>query len=308
MTAHEPIGSVNIVMDMDPKGVDPAANGPAKPVHVSAQGENAAVGILLSHFQPQPLLDVWRFVAAHPERADYAHDFEAFKSVINGLIADRLALDESLMVGKLDFSAASGMIEVEGGEAKLGVVSNGAESGFSEHFAAKSIKLPEGLVPPMFAAVTPTSFDAGFKATGFDIVSAAKEWAADVKADADGLTLSDADQAKVSAALMQSRPIVIDIEPSHILGPSLDVALEGKVTIDKKKPSGVITIKVKNFDQTVQAIQALDPEARQKLVPVIAMAKGLAKPGPDGALVWVAEMGRDSVMKINGLPLGKAPL
>ena len=43
-------------------------------------------------------------------------------------------------------------------------------------------------------------------------------------------------------------------------------------------------------------------------VPVLAMAKGLAKTEGDGALTWVGELGADGAMTVNGLPLGKAPL
>jgi hypothetical protein len=43
------------------------------------------------------------------------------------------------------------------------------------------------------------------------------------------------------------------------------------------------------------------------LLPVVAMAKGLAKADPDGVLTWVGELGDDRIMKVNGLPLGKAP-
>ena len=40
---------------------------------------------------------------------------------------------------------------------------------------------------------------------------------------------------------------------------------------------------------------------------MVAMAKGLAKSEADGVLTWVAEVGLDKVVKINGLPLGKLP-
>jgi hypothetical protein len=43
------------------------------------------------------------------------------------------------------------------------------------------------------------------------------------------------------------------------------------------------------------------------LVPLVAMVKGLAKSDPDGVMTWVCEIGDDRVMKVNGLPLGKAP-
>jgi hypothetical protein len=39
----------------------------------------------------------------------------------------------------------------------------------------------------------------------------------------------------------------------------------------------------------------------------LALAKTLAKTDSDGALTWVAEYGVDGSIKVNGLPLGKAP-
>ena len=43
------------------------------------------------------------------------------------------------------------------------------------------------------------------------------------------------------------------------------------------------------------------------MVPVLAMAKGLARRSPTERWSWIGEWARDRVMKVNGLPLGKAP-
>jgi len=307
-TLNEPVGGLSIVVDLDPKGLDPKTKAPAKPVHISAKGENGVVNVAMKDFQPAPLLDAWRFAVAHPERADYARDFDALKSIVGAVIADRLTIEETFALEKLSFNTETGPVTVEGGKFAVGGVNAGADSGFSEHFSARALKLPDGMVPSMYAAVIPTAFDIGFKATGFDVPSAAQEWFADAKLAGDGPVLSPEDQSKVSAKLMQSRPIVVDIEPSHLTAPSLDIAFEGKVTIESGKPYGAITIKVRDFDKTAQAVQALGQDAQQKLVPMIAMAKGLGKQNPDGTMVWVGELGRDHVMKINGLPLGKSPM
>jgi hypothetical protein len=307
-TINEPIGTFDLVMDVDPKGVDPNTKGPAKPTHVSAKGAGGAVVIAMKDFQPQPLLDVWKFMVAHPERADYARDVDALKSVVKSAIADRLTLDEQVSLDTLGFSTEAGPVALEGIGLGFTAVSNGAESGFGEHLSAKTLRLPDGLVPPVFAAVTPTAFDVGFKASGFDVAAAADEWFANANFAGDGPVVSAADQSKVTAKLTQSRPIVVDILPSHVAAPSLDIAFEGKVTIEKGKPTGSITLKMRDFDKTAKALQALGPEAEQKLVPVLAMAKGLGKTQPDGAMVWVGEVGKDQVMKVNGLPLGKSPL
>jgi hypothetical protein len=306
-TVNEKLGSFNFVMDVDPKGVDPATGGPGKAVHVSAQGGAGAVDASLADFQPAPLLDAWRFAVAHPERADYARDFDALKPVLTALAADHFAFLESLKVDKLNVNTEVGPVSIEGAAAAIGFANKGADSGFSERLAARSLKLPEGLAPAIYAPVIPTSFDIGFNAHGFDVEGAVQEWLAHAKLDGDGPPLSEDDRAKVSDRLVGGRPIVVDILPSHVEGPSLNLAFEGQVTIDQSKPVGAVTIKLRDFDKTAKAVQGLGPEAEQKLTPVMAMAKGLGKAGADGALVWVCSLGADRVMKVNGLPLGKAP-
>ena len=37
------------------------------------------------------------------------------------------------------------------------------------------------------------------------------------------------------------------------------------------------------------------------------MAKGLAKTESDGSLSWLVELGENRSIKINGVPLGRAP-
>jgi hypothetical protein len=73
------------------------------------------------------------------------------------------------------------------------------------------------------------------------------------------------------------------------------------------KPTGSVTIHLKDFDKTMAAVKAAGPEIEKQAAPVIAMAKGLAKTDPDGTLTWVAEAGADGSIKVNGLPLGKMP-
>jgi hypothetical protein len=73
------------------------------------------------------------------------------------------------------------------------------------------------------------------------------------------------------------------------------------------KPSGKITITAKNFDNTVTAIKGVTALATPQMLAGLTMAKGLGKAGADGATVWVVEYAVDGAIKLNGLPLGKAP-
>ena len=103
--------------------------------------------------------------------------------------------------------------------------------------------------------------------------------------------LTPEDRKKVSARLVGWKPIV-DRHPALAChGPSLNLAFEGKATIDNTQPTGSVTIRCE-----FRRDGAGDPEPRAgrraKLVPVIAMAKGLGKAGADGAMVWVCDIGR----------------
>jgi hypothetical protein len=302
-TLSEPFGSMNFTMDVDPKAV----GGAAKPVRASAQAEGGEISATLADFEPGPLLDAWRFAVAHPERADVARDFDALKRVVTALVGDSFTVAEKGKLAKLDITTQFGATSIEGAEFGFGAVNGGVDTGFSERFAARAIKLPEALVPAAFAPILPTSFDIGFKASGFDIAAAAQEWLADAKLDGDGPVMSEADQRKVTQKLVGGRPIVVDILPSHIAGPSLNIAFQGRVTIEMSHPVGAVTITVRDFDKTVEAVQGLDPASAQELAPAVVAAKALGKPGPDGSLVWICVLGHDRVIKVNGMPLGAAP-
>ena len=124
----------------------------------------------------------------------------------------------------------------------------------------------------------------------------------------DGPPISADDKAKITAKLIGPDGVVIDIPPSHIVAPQLDLAFEGRVVYKAGKPTGAVTLHMRNFDQTQAALKALGADAQKKVAPMLATAKALAKKDSDGSLMWVAELGADGVMKVNGLPLGKSPL
>ena len=116
-----------------------------------------------------------------------------------------------------------------------------------------------------------------------------------------------ADSAKVSAALIGGRPIKVALAPSHVVAPAVDADLQGDLTYAAGKASGAVTVRMRGFDKTMNAVKALGPEVALKALPALAMAKGLAKTETDGALSWLIELGDDRSIKVNGLPLGKAP-
>jgi hypothetical protein len=109
------------------------------------------------------------------------------------------------------------------------------------------------------------------------------------------------------AALLGPGPMRLEVAPSHIVAPAIDADFQGAVRYTVGKASGQMTLRVRRFDKTMAAIKAMGPEIQVKAMPALAMAKGLAKTDGDGSLSWVVELSEDRSIKVNGIPLGKAP-
>jgi hypothetical protein len=111
----------------------------------------------------------------------------------------------------------------------------------------------------------------------------------------------------VSEKFVGGRPILVEIEPSRLVTQDLDLAFDGKITINGGERTGTLKITLRDFAKTEQALQALPPQMAQQMTPALAMAKGLATAEPDGSLVWICSIGHDHMIKVNGLPISKAP-
>lgn len=305
---RQSIASMAMSMAIDLKAANPEANPDAKPVNFSVAAGPSDISVKLDGAKPGPLLDLWAYLVAHHARSEIAADEPAFKALLTAALAAQTAVGEDFGMQKLSVQTSQGAFTFDGAKFGLTLAAAGPASRFEQHYAATGFTLPPGLVPAPFQDFVPSSFDLGFKVTGFDLTAAGTEAIADMHLAGDGPPLSQDDKAKISAKLLGAGPVIIDISSSHVLAPQLDVSFEGQIRYLGPQSTGTVTLHARNFDQAAAAaLKAAGPEGEKKLVPVIAMAKGLAKTDPNGVMTWVGEIGDDHVMKVNGLPLGKAP-
>ena len=303
---HEDIASIAGAFTITPGGAEPKPD--AKPIKSNVHVDKALVDIALDGVKTHPLLDLWAFAVAHPTRPELAANEAAFKDLLRAALPGAYKLSETFAMGAISVEAPQGVFKAASGKGAIATSGAGAANAFEEHFAVDGLTLPPGLAPPQFAALIPSAVDIGFKVSGYDLQAGAKEAINDMHLAGDGPVISTDDSPKVSAKFKSGGPIVVEISPSHIVAPQLDLAFEGKVSWDGAKPVGAVTVHVKNFDKTVAALKALGPMASPQMLGGLTMAKGLAKTEADGTLTWVGEMGADGQMKVNGLPLGKAPM
>ncbi len=303
-TMQESVADLGVSLATTPNG---AKAGPdAKPVTMVAHIDKATVDATLDGLKSRAALDLWAFLVAHPSRPELAANEAALKTLLTNALASELKVDENIGLQRITVRTPLGVVAIDA--AKIGVGgAAGAAGAFEEHFTVDGLSAPPGLVPAMYRNFFPTSLDIGFKASGFDVPAASAEAIADMHLAGDAPPISAEDNAKVWAKLIGAGPVIVDVPPSRLVAPHLDIAFEGQVRYQAAKPTGTFTVHMRNFEKTQAALKGLGPETEKKMAPVLAMAKGLAKSGGDGALTWVGELGADGMMKVNGLPLGKAP-
>ena len=306
LESHGGGGAMSVSIVVDPSA-NPKAKPDAKPVNIKVDADKLDAAVQVDGLKIKPFFELWAFLVAHATRPELAADEAKLKTLALAAVSSQLTLSESLGMPKMTVKSEIGDIGLGGLKVAFALASTGPTSKYETHISVTSLSLPPGLLPPAYASLIPTSFDVGAKVGGFDATAAGIEAINDMHLAGDGDPISTADSAKVMAKLTSVGPVTIDIPSSHVVAPKLDVTFEGKITYDKGKPAGMLKVRVKDFDKTIAAAKALGADAEKQIVPVAAMAKGLAKTEADGTLTWVAEVGADKVIKVNGLPLGKAP-
>ncbi len=281
---------------------------PAKdgaPVSASGRFDKVAFHLGADGLKTLKVFDLASLLSAH--RADLAAHEAELKGLLKDLAAPGLKLAEGGEASKLMVSSPYGAIALAGVKFAVGVANGGPRSAIEATVAAEGLSLPVALAPPAAADLTPSKIDLTATLTGFDIAAGANEAIADMKLGGPGPVVSDEDSAKAAAALLGAGPLQIQLAPSHVVAPALDADLQGALQWTENRASGRMTIRMRGFDKTMAAVEALGPEVAAKSVPMLAMAKGLARTESDGSLSWLVELASDRSIKVNGVPLGKAP-
>ena len=276
-----------------------------KSVNSSGRLENAAFNVGVDRLNSRRLFDVVSLLSEH--RDDLAQHEAELKDLLRPLASPGLRFVEGGEASKLLVGSPLGAIALSSAKFGLGLSNAGPDSAVDATVSAEGLSLPVGLAPPNAAELTPSKVDLAFTLKGIDFAAAAGQAIDSLHLGGPGPAISDADSAKISAALLGAGPVKIVLAPSHVVAPAIDSDVQGEVTYAAGKTSGAVTLRVRDFDKTMNAIRALGPEIAAKSLPMVAMAKGLAKTESDGALSWLIEVGDDRSIKVNGVPLGKAP-
>ena len=303
-------GAVSTLVKEDISDIGFKATGMGRndaPVNVSGRSDKALIDIGVDGFKSRKLFDLWGLLASHTSRADLAPHEAELKALLRDLAAPGLKFAEGIEAQKTLVTASIGAITLADAKYRLGLANAGPQSSVSLDVSAEGLSLPVGLFPPGAGDLTPSKIDVSATLKGVDLAAAANTWVDALSLRGDGPVMTDADADKVEAALLSAGPIRIEFAPSHVIAPAVDADFSGAVRLDHGKPDVAMTVHMRGFDKTMAAVKALGPDVASKVMPALALAKGLGKSESDGSLTWLVELGPDRSMMVNGIPFGKAP-
>lgn len=191
------------------------------------------------------------------------------------------------------FGAAAAAVDVALG----GLVRDGL---FREGISVTGLTMPPGLLPDWAAGLVPEDASIGFEVTGFDLATPAA-----TLLPALDLTSPDLiDPAVLDSVLPQLLPtgaVTISVLPGGTKAPLYTLTYEGTMQAGPgTMPTGRAMVTMTGMDAVIESLNAGGLTAQDGIGPALAMARGMARPGADGALVWEIDATVPGTLLING--------
>jgi hypothetical protein len=116
---------------------------------------------------------------------------------------------------------------------------------------------------------------------------------------------SPIDEAMSEALLMAFLPegeVDITIAPGQISNDLYALNYEGAMSVGPMgTPAGSATISAKGLDLVMEKLAGAPDDIKGQAIPIMALAKGMAKAGDDGALVWDIDARQPGKVLVNGV-------
>ena len=292
------VASVHSIASLTETIVGAPADGSAPTALTYSVGAGAGEATLAG-LRAKEIAEIWKYLVAHGDEAPIPHEFDE-------KLRAALPLWKDLkVVGKLSdvaLKAPFGQAQVKSVGETIGLSGLTAPATGEFGVQVDGLTIDSSQAPAWAAKLTPASlaFDLKFAGGGFD---RAAQIALDDPSFAASGDLSPEAQDKIDAALLGGDP-KLTLAPGRLSTPTLDLAFEGEASAVAGALRGRFTVSADGLDKALALLQEIagaDSDAEAAILS-LTYAKGLAKPGPDGRLVWIIEFeGAD--VTVNGSPL-----
>lgn len=282
----------------------PASDG-MPPMSMGYTVESASQTGTMTGLRPDPLYKAVAWFVAHPT----VEAKEANKAGLKDILAAGLPYF-STVTGDLtakNIAIASPMGEIGFDEALVNIEVNGAvaEGKLREGITLTGLRLPAGLVPDWAAPILPQKMKFDFQVSDFDAAAGVTTLLElfDLPAGAEP---DAAFEAKLMAAFLPGNSVSIGLNPGYLAGDGYELTYEGNIAVpmgDMPMPTGTAVITLTGIEKLQAALAAAPQDVQGQAMMGIGMAQGMAKPGPNGELVWEIDASTPGSLSVNGMPM-----
>ena len=280
----------------------PGAPG-APAADVTIEAESYGGDATLTGFDPAAFYKLIAWFVAHPSKEAIKADQAGLKA----LLTEGMPFFQNINItGGMQnatittpvgvFNVATVGIDMEAN----GLVDDGL---FREGITLSGLTIPDGLAPEWSAGLVPEDLAFDVTVSGFNAASpvAAVIAAFDLtKPEPIDPTM----QGSLMAAFMPNGAVDIELAPGSVSSDMYNLTYEGAMTAGPgSMPVGKATVTMTGMEAVLAALQAAPPEVSGQIVPVLGMAKGMATPGEEGALVWDIDASVPGTLMVNGTDL-----
>ena len=269
------------------------------PVEFSYAVPSSALDLHIDKLPALKLLDLWAFLVAHPDREALKASQDDLRVLVKAALPLMGGLKESGSAQGLTVKTQLGDFAARSFGGSLDIVDPAGTGKVVSTLTIDGLSVPTATLPAWSTGFLPTSIDLRPTVTGLHIDEATRVLVDDFDVK-DGLT---PEQSTAIGHVAWPGDGKLVLAPSRITSGLLDIRFEGEATIGPT-PVGRVTVTATGLDKAIATLQdaaSADPTAGQALTGLVT-AKNLAKPNPDGSLVWVIEASGNAVT-VNGAPL-----
>jgi hypothetical protein len=283
-----------------------AADGSAPAMDFTLSSPEGTQAISYSGVRMQALNDLLAWAVAHDSPEKLVSGQAELKDKLRAALPvfGRIAGETTMKEVALNSIIGSFAVAQLGVSAEMnGIVADGR---LREKFTFTGLRVPQELVPQWAAGLVLSNFSVDVNVSGFNLAAPAA-MIIDKFDLATDPPLPAGFENELIVALVPTGSVTIGLGPSEILATLYHLTAEGSMTAGPvSQPQGKAVVKLKGLDETSAALQAAPPElGMAQMVPVILLAKGLAKQEADGYLAWTIESTPEGSVTVNGNDLSK---
>ena len=254
-------------------------------------------------FEPVAFYKLIAWFVAHPSEAAIKADQAGLKLVLTEGMPFFQNLDTTGAMEAVTIATPVGVFAAD--SIGIAVTANGliADGLLREAITVSGLTVPEGLLPAWSAGLVPTDFGIDVTGSGFDAAAPAAAFIAAF--DLTNPELMDpATSEQIMAAFLPKGTVDITLAPGNVTSDMYDLTYQGAMTAGPGgMPVGTAKVTMTGMEAVLAALQAGPPEITGQMVPMLGMAKGMAAPGENGALVWEIDASTPGTLLVNGVDM-----